>query len=194
MSENFPSTESSLSAYGSPASSPEKTPPYWLAVFCLIPVLGFFAGILILILGLIKYKNKLFPILGGIGIALNITICTMFIYQAVKKWHPFRDSFSMVSEMQLETLVKDIEYYKVKNGQYPDSLPQLRKSDKTVSIHDPLQTEWSGPNARYNYKKIGEKYTVFSSGPDGIPGTKDDIYPNIEVSDSSKIGFIKESE
>ena len=43
----------------------------------------------------------------------------------------------------------------------------------------------------FEYKKIGNKYTLFSVGIDGIPNTADDIYPNIFDSDSSKFGFMK---
>jgi len=42
----------------------------------------------------------------------------------------------------------------------------------------------------YNYKKIGDRYLLFSSGQDGIPNTKDDLFPQIKITDSSKIGLI----
>jgi hypothetical protein len=42
----------------------------------------------------------------------------------------------------------------------------------------------------YNYERIGEKYTLFSSGTNGVAGTKDDFYPQIEIPNSSKIGLI----
>ncbi len=43
----------------------------------------------------------------------------------------------------------------------------------------------------YNYEKIGDKYSLFSSGQDGIPNTKDDLFPQVTITDSSKIGLIK---
>lgn len=46
-------------------------------------------------------------------------------------------------------------------------------------------------NSYYNYEKVGDKYLLFSSGQDGIPNTKDDLFPQVEISNSSKIGLIK---
>jgi hypothetical protein len=43
----------------------------------------------------------------------------------------------------------------------------------------------------YNYQRMGEKYILFSSGEDGIPYTKDDFFPKILITDSSKIGLIR---
>jgi len=46
-------------------------------------------------------------------------------------------------------------------------------------------------NSYYNYKKIGDKYLLFSSGQDGIPNTKDDLFPQVTITDSSKIGLMR---
>ena len=46
-------------------------------------------------------------------------------------------------------------------------------------------------NPYYNYEKVGDKYILYSSGQDGIPETKDDLYPQITINDSSNIGLIK---
>jgi len=92
--------------------------------------------------------------------------------------------------MQLNGLVKDVEFYKLQYGQYPDSLVELTNKKAFTNIHDASQGFGSG-NTEYNYKKIGDKYTLFSAGQDGIPGTKDDFYPDVYIGDSSKIGLIK---
>jgi hypothetical protein len=77
------------------------------------------------------------------------------------------------------------------HGQYPERLEQLTDEDKLAPIYDAAQ----GMNAKgivlYNYKKIGDKYSLFSSGQDGMPNTKDDLFPDVIITDSSKIGLIK---
>lgn len=94
--------------------------------------------------------------------------------------------------MHLNSLVKDIEFYKLQHGQYPDSLQQLLEKDKVVFIYDPLLEVGKGtPDAKFNYRKIGDQYTVFSSGIDRVANTSDDIYPEVVISDSSKIGFTR---
>jgi len=100
-----------------------------------------------------------------------------------------KQGFAEISKMQINELVMHIEFYKLQHGHYPDNLPQLQEADGLVPITDAaigMQTKI----VYYNYEKIGEKYTLFSSGMDGIPGTGDDFYPQISIPDSNKIGLI----
>jgi len=99
------------------------------------------------------------------------------------------EGFTQISKLQIKQVVMDIEFYKLQYGHYPDSLPQLQDTDALVPITDAapgMQTKI----AYYNYERIEEKYTLFSSGMDGVAGTKDDFYPEIDIPDSSKIGLI----
>ena len=93
--------------------------------------------------------------------------------------------------MQLNSLIKNIEFYKLSHGHYPDNLKQLLDDDKLAPINDAAQGMNTKENSYYNYEKVGDKYVLFSSGQDGIPKTKDDLYLQVIISDSSKIGLIK---
>ena len=84
----------------------------------------------------------------------------------------------------------NIEFYKLQNGKYPDNLEQLQDNDPMAPITDAVQGSQMKEHPFYNYEKVGEKYTLFSSGVDGIAGTKDDFYPQINIPDSSRIGLI----
>jgi hypothetical protein len=98
-----------------------------------------------------------------------------------------KQGFVQISKIQINQLVMHIEFYKLQYGHYPDSLPQLQETDGLVPVTDAAAgTKF----VYYNYEKIGDKYALFSSGTDGIPGTKDDFYPAISIPDSSKIGLI----
>ncbi len=88
--------------------------------------------------------------------------------------------------MEMNSIVKEIEFYKIEHGTYPDSLKQLNAKNEFLDIYDPVQGD---NNAIFNYHRIGNKYTLFSSGLDQVPGTADDIYPSIKI-DTSKIGLI----
>ncbi|SUI75454.1 type II secretion system major pseudopilin GspG [Shewanella morhuae] len=83
------------------------------------------------------------------------------------------------AEAQMQMLETAIDTYRLDNGDFPDSLDELRKSDKST---------WDGPylpkalpmdpwgNA-YIYKKPGEggaPYYMASYGKDGQPGGEDD--------------------
>jgi hypothetical protein len=92
--------------------------------------------------------------------------------------------------MELNSLVKNIEFYKLEYGHYPDNLQQLLIDDKLAPINDPAEGMNTKGNSYFNYERVGDKYRLFSSGEDGIPNTEDDLFPQVTITDSSKIGLI----
>jgi len=50
-----------------------------------------------------------------------------------------KKGFEDISQMQINSLVKNIEFYKLVHGQYPDNLQQLLKDDKLAPIYDAAQ-------------------------------------------------------
>jgi hypothetical protein len=169
--------------------STKPKPPYLLGLLCLIPLIGAFVGIGILLFGLFKYKDKWFSIIGASGILWTIIIYSTFFFAGTHA-SVFKKGFEEISQMQLNSLVKNVEFYKLVHGQYPDSLKQLLDDDKLAPINDAVQGMNTKQNSYYNYEKVGEKYILFSSGQDGIPNTKDDLFPQITITDSTKIGLI----
>jgi len=162
-------------------------PPYLLGLICIIPLLGLIVGIVMVLLGIFHYRDKLLILIGCLGIIFTIGY---YSYTFPGIWNESeRDKqFAKISQMQLNRLIKDVEYYKLQNGNYPDKLEQLQNSNSMVIIYDPLQPK-NGKSSKYNYVLVGDRYKLFSSGIDGIANTKDDIFP--EVEDISKVGLIK---
>ena len=123
--------------------------------------------------------------------ATTILVFTIFFVTGCNPFNSpaMKEGFTQISKMQITQVVMHIEFYKLQYGHYPDSLPQLQETDGLVPITDAapaMQTKI----AYYHYERIGEKYTLFSSGMDGVAETKDDFYPEIDIPDSSKIGLI----
>ena len=168
----------------------KSKPPYLLGLLCLIPLVGAFVGLGLLLYGLLKYKDKWLSIIGATGIVWTIIVYSTLFYAGTHA-SVFKKGFEDISQMQLNSLVKNIEFYKLVHGQYPDSLQQLLVDDKLAPINDAVQGMNIKENSYYNYQKTGNKYLLFSSGQDGIPNTKDDLFPQITITDSSKIGLIK---
>lgn len=157
----------------------------------LIPIIGFFVGIVLIIRGLFQYKDKKLIIIGIGGVLFTSIIYSLLVYQT-----EFSDSSKQTKKdlciSNLNNLVRDIEFYKIQNGNYPDSLEQIKKNNQFVFIYDPLFFKVAKKSdVKYYYKKISDKYTLFSIGADGIPDTSDDIYPDIINSNSDKLGLIK---
>jgi hypothetical protein len=168
----------------------KSKPPYLLGLLCLIPLVGAFVGLGLLLYGLIKYKDKWLAVIGAAGILFSVIVYSSLFY-GMKHASIFKQGFSDISQMQLNSLVKNIEFYKLQHGQYPDSLQQLLDDDKLAPTTDAIQLNQGRQNNNYNYQRLGDKYVLFSSGEDGIPKTKDDLFPQVIISDSSKIGLIK---
>jgi hypothetical protein len=165
-------------------------PPYLLGLLCLIPLIGAFVGIGLLLYAIFKYKDKWLAIIGIFGIVFTVAVYS-FLFYYMKHGELSKKGFASISQMHLNSLIKDIEFYKLENNQYPDSLQQLLAKDKLVLIYDPIQSVQQRDNTIYNYGRVGNNYFLFSSGQDGIPKTNDDLFPQVTISDSSKIGLIK---
>jgi hypothetical protein len=91
-----------------------------------------------------------------------------------------------LSQNNLNSLVADVEYFKAQTGKYPDNLEQLKSFDPFVFITDASQSK---ADAYYNYKNLGDKYLLFSSGEDQLTNTSDDLYPKIR--NKKTVGWIQ---
>lgn len=169
-----------------------KKPPYLLGILCAIPLVGAFVGMALILYGIFKYKDRLLIFIGTAGLVISICVYSLLFYN-LKYGKSSTDSFSKISEKELNELVQNIEYYKLVNGNYPDSLEQLKKGNETINIYDPLLIRKmdNSINTKFEYKKMDSVYTLFSSGNDGIPYTSDDIYPSIVKAEAKKIGLRK---
>jgi len=155
-------------------------PSYWPGLLGFIPIVGLFAGIVFLINGIFKYRDKWL-----ISIGVGCILFTIIFFYRQMHDPLITEGFAKISQIQLNSLVKEIEFYKIQNGAYPDSLEQLDIKDSFTNITDPLLN--GKKQDKYFYHRIGNKYTLFSSGVDATSNTADDIYPTI---DTSKIGLI----
>ncbi len=165
-----------------------KKPNYALGFICLVPVVGAVVGLIMIVNGISRYKDKWLVLIGMGGLLVTAFFYYTAFYTDVFGFKKFDIE---ISQRQLNTLIKDVEFYKIQHGVYPDSLEQLEKDNSNIFIYDPLKTSGKVKKSdEFNYQKAGNHYYLFSSGPDHIPNTADDIYPQLPASDSSKVGLI----
>ena len=164
-------------------------PPYGLGFLGLIPLVGFFVGIGLTLYGIIKYKDKKLIIIGIACMIFTVIVYSTLFYVGFKSDFG-KKGWEVHAQMQLNSLVKHIEFYKLEHGQYPDSLQQLKSNNEFIFMTDPTQSIKNG-GKYYNYKNLGDKYLLFSSGVDGVPNTEDDIFPEVN-SNNENIGWTKE--
>jgi hypothetical protein len=153
---------------------------YKIAWLGLIPLVGFFSGIILIWRGLFIYKDKKPVILGFLGVLFTLFIYGFLFYKTEYSESGAKD-FEYFSTVRLNNLVKAIEFYKLRNNKYPDDLKQLQQSDSSIIIDDPLMFRGTkAKNTHFNYERTDTSYSIFSSGRDKIINTADDIYPGIK--------------
>jgi hypothetical protein len=152
----------------------------------LIPLIGFFIGIGLILLGAVKYRNRKLVIIGLVAL-----LPTVLIYGSLFMMVDTPETWTTFCQPQMDQIVVNLEFYKKGHSNYPDSLEQLQGQDKTLFILDPVQVHTRtkyGNN--YFYRKKDSGYILLSMGVDGIPYTNDDIYPSWKYYDSSLTGLV----
>lgn len=172
-------------------TSPRKY--YKYGILMIIPFIGLIIGIILLRKG-INLKDRLLFYFGLTGIIFTVVFYIWAFYYGSQS-SGAKTQKVIFTQFQLNRTIKEIEIYKLKNGYYPDSLQELKFQDIHAPIIDPLSQHFFSKKFKYFfYKKIGNSnYTLFSSGLDQIPNTKDDIYPDLSYLETKKFGLLKNS-
>ena len=153
---------------------------YIIGGMSFIPLIGVFFGVIALVWGVVTKHTKL-KVVGSCGIAFTIILYSALGYFGfVQEGGVYDDLRSDLAKSQLTNVVKEIEFYKIQNGSYPESLEVLQNSlpeNSMVFLYDPAQVSTDGKF--YYYKLINESsYHVRSYGRDGLINTSDDILPS----------------
>jgi hypothetical protein len=154
---------------------------YWLGLIGFIPNFGLISGAILVFLGFKRKDNKLKLI--GLGNLLFTPLFWFLLLQITNNSNFFKKSNIEFTNHFLNEVVKDLEFYKSKNGHYPDSLGELRKQNKFFNDSEMFNENdflKESKSAKFYYKKIGNDYELKSYGPDKILNTKDDIYPELK--------------
>lgn len=144
----------------------------------LIPNFGLISGTVLIVQGFIRKDNKM-KMIGVGGILFTPLFWYVFLNSDFQK-----DNLTQFTNLQLNEVVKDLEFYKSKNGQYPDSLGQLKLQNKFFNDQELFSNDFDfkkSKSARFYYKKVESDYILKSFGPDLILNTKDDIYPELKI-------------
>ena len=167
---------------------------YWYGIFTVIPIAGLIMGVLLFRKGLLL-KDRVLCFIGTLGILITGAFFLGGLFYS-KYSNVGKAKRVELARYSLNQVMRDVEFYKLQFGHYPDSLQELKFVDITVFIKDPLSQKgvFSKKLDYLNYKKVDSShYTLFSAGLDQIPHTVDDVYPFIPDSGFGKSGLIKES-
>jgi hypothetical protein len=173
--------------------------PYAIGGASFIPLVGVPLGIIAIIWGIIKRKKggiKL-ALLGAGGISFSIILYgTLFYKGFIEKGGVYDELKVKMAQTQLTDLVKQIEYYKIQNGKYPKDLSVFEPEEGKESfifIYEPFIEFRDASSTPFYYELTneGNKYLLFSRGPDRTPFTEDDIFPVLTDEEIMKIGYKK---
>ena len=166
-----------------------------------IPLVGVPFGIAAIIIGLTSKKlgGMKLALLGTIGIALTVVLYgSLFYFGFVQRGGIYDDLRAQMAQGSLNGVAQAVEFYKLQNGSYPESLKVLQDSlpkGSTVFVFDPTDMKYGGDSRYFYYERVGtDHYYLRGVGPDGVPFTKDDILPQIQLTPGSKVGLLIERE
>ncbi|HXD77917.1 MAG TPA: hypothetical protein VN616_08910 [Puia sp.] len=162
----------------------------WWGLVGFVPNFGFIAGLILFFRGIFQFRDWRLVVIG-----VADCLFTVVFWSAFDRWEMNSGTFikwwTKTSQDQLTNDFKNIEFYRFQHGVYPDSLPQIANPRGNVWINDPFyQGRAQGKGGHYYYEKVGDKYWLFSVGPDHQPFTKDDIFPRLEPGDTAKFGLL----
>jgi hypothetical protein len=171
--------------------------PFVVGGLSFIPLIGVLFGVVAIAWGLTTKKagGKKLALIGGGGIALSVVLYSaLFYFGFVQRGGVYDDLRARLSEGTITSLVQAIEFYRIQNGKYPESLEVLRKSlpeNSMVFVFDPTDIGMGGEPRYYHYELVNsEHYYLLGVGPDGQPFTQDDILPKVDVGPQSKVGLL----
>jgi len=170
----------------------------WLGYVCaglsFIPCLGVPFGLVAIVFGVVRSMRTVL-ILGICGIAFTFVLYgSLFYFGMIQRGGIYDQLRAKMAVTMLNSTVKEIEFYKVQHGVYPQTLDDLADQEKGgfVSSDDPTAMERGGKMDEKFYYKLdpsGKYYYLRSVGPDGIPFTDDDMLPSLPASDLKNTGL-----
>lgn len=145
-----------------------------------IPLIGIIFGTASIIWGF-SVKNTKLKIVGSLGIAFTVILYSSLGYFGLVQEDGVYDELRQeMANTQLNSVIQAIEFYKIQNAVYPDSLKTLQESlpeNSMVFLSDPTQIN-AEEGAYYFYDLISEQqYHIRALGRDGVLNTDDDVLP-----------------
>jgi hypothetical protein len=164
---------------------------YYFGLLGILPNIGLISGFVLLYKGLFTYEDRKLAWIGGAGVLFTIAfwiILSNLVFSETWNLKAKGD----YTRCNMNSLVKEIEFFNLQNGTYPDSLSQLRRGGEFLILQDSFNKANKNGEGFFCYRKIRNKYTLYSVGEDGKPNTGDDIYPDITKGDTVRLGLIRD--
>ncbi|MEO8295838.1 MAG: DUF1772 domain-containing protein [Gemmatimonadota bacterium] len=180
-----------------PAASTDRPKASWplmfLALTSLIPFLGFFSGSVAVTWGLLsdRPRARAAVLVGGAGALLNIIGLLVFTF-LMEDSAEMRKRRVATASRDLTRVVVELDSFHHREGKYPDTLLELIGQPiphLLINISDGSGGVFKQRFFEYRPSRDRQSFDIFSSGPDGVPHTGDDLRPTIPDSLQEHTGY-----
>lgn len=165
---------------------------YILAGLSFIPLIGILFGLVAIIWGMVSRRRggKLVALIGALGIAFTIAIYgALFYFGFAQRGGVYDNLRTEMAQSCLNSTVKSIEFFKLTNGGYPDSLEALDRSLPEQSLDKAclrdaraLVTDAKSGGGFFYYQRVGDNhYYLRGLAPDGKPFSPGALLPTIKA-------------
>ena len=168
--------------------------PYVIGGLSYIPLIGIIFGLIAVVWGLSTKKmgGKKLMFIGLGGVLFTFLIYgSLFYFGSVKRGGVYDELREKLANSTINQVVPAIEFYKLQNGHYPQTLKTLKESlpkDSMVFLIDPMDISMKTPRFFY-YELIDQNnYYLLGVGNDNKPFTSDDILPAVKI-EGTNIGL-----
>jgi hypothetical protein len=171
--------------------------PFVLAGLSYIPAIGVLFGIVTIMWGLITKRRggRKLASIGAGGICLSVVLYGgIFYFGHVVRGGVYDDLRTKMAQNNLNAIVKDVEFYRLTRGQYPESLADLKRtlpkdSPDASRLIDPRAFSAKKGDPYFYYKKMdADHYYLRGVASDGKPFSPDALVP--QVAASTNLGLL----
>jgi hypothetical protein len=127
---------------------------------------------------------------------MNVGFYFLIFHFMLAKFSSRMDVDQFLSRKDLRETVIALEFYKQVHSQYPVDLKVMVSKDpgsafNTFFLYDNSSSFPAGPLTFHHYLLApdGKGYSLFDVGKDGLPGTTDDIYPDLSPEEIAHSGY-----
>jgi len=176
-----------------PPSAKRSWPLVTLAVLAFVPGLGFLFGSAAVTWGLVtdRPRARLAVGLGAAGAILQL-VAAVVVTLSVQDTPSIREMQATTTRAELARLVTELDTYHAESGHYPPSLQILvghPLPHRLINIYDQSAGVFHQRPYTYHVAADGRSFDLFAVGPDGAPGTEDDIRPELADSIMPRTGY-----
>jgi len=174
-----------------------------VAAASFLPPIGILAGAIGIVWGanICRRRGARILTLGALGLTTSVLISALVGervtgFRLADLWAPianvYDDAIVELTEIMLNDLVLEVEFYRVQHGAYPTALRDIYDYDYEESI-DPRTIGIGKTSRGFFYRRVdADHYYLRSVGPGGVPFTEDDVVPTIEIVPGSRAGLLIE--